>query len=454
MKVAKFGGSSLASSNQLQKVIDIIRGDSKRRAVVVSAPGKRFADDRKVTDLLIDYANVVLKKANPVAIQHAILARYQEIATGFNLPAREFQPIHDHIMQLPDHDYPSADYLLDAFKAAGEDNNAKLIAAILNHLGMPSHYLSPREAGLLVSATPGDAQVLPESYAQLAAFKKSKTLLIIPGFFGYTKDGQICTFSRGGSDITGAIFARAFKAELYENFTDVDAIYAASPNIVAHPAAIEHLTFREMRELSYAGFSVFHDEALIPAIEGGVSVRVKNTNHPLKPGTLISARKIYDPKRPISGIASDTGFLGIYIRKYLMNKQVGFVFKVLQILAEYGISFEHIPSGIDDITIVIRERELTPELEPKVIKAIKEAIHPDDIRVIHHYALVMIVGEGIQDHIGMMAKATNSIAQAGVSIVTLDHGASPVSIMFGVREKDEYNAVRGLYKAFFNTETA
>ncbi|WP_125980218.1 aspartate kinase [Loigolactobacillus iwatensis] len=452
MKVAKFGGSSLATSTQLQKVINIIRADSKRKVIVVSAPGKRFSGDQKVTDLLIKYAQLVLAKEPVTEVQQQILARYQEIATGFDLPASEFQPISEHILNLPNQTYKNDAYLLDAFKAAGEDNNAKLIAAILNHLGVPSHYLSPSESGLVVSDQPGDAQVLEESYAKLATFKKSKTTLVIPGFFGYTENGDICTFSRGGSDITGAIFSRAFKAELYENFTDVNAIYAADPHIVPNPEPIDHLTFREMRELSYAGFSVFHDEALIPAIEGGISVRVKNTNQPTKPGTLISARKIYDAKKPISGIASDAGFLGIYIRKYLMNKQVGFVATILQILAKHHVSFEHIPSGIDDLTVIIRESELTPELEPKVLHDIREAIHPDDLRIIHNYALVMIVGEGIQDHIGMMAKATNSIAQSGVSIVTLDHGASPVSIMFGVREKDAQNTVRGLYKTFFKAD--
>jgi aspartate kinase len=449
VKVAKFGGSSLASSSQLQKVIDIIRADSKRRAVVVSAPGKRFSGDIKVTDLLIQYAQAYLAKQPLEPIQSQILARYREIAAGFELPAADFKPIETHILGLPAQHYASDAYVLDAFKAAGEDNNAKLVAAILSHLGMPSHYLSPQESGLVVTDCPGDAQVLESSYQQLATFRKSKEILIIPGFFGYTENGAICTFSRGGSDITGAIFARAFKAELYENFTDVDAIYAANPGIVPHPEPIDHLTFREMRELSYAGFSVFHDEALIPAIEGGISVRVKNTNHPEKPGTLISARKIYDPKKPISGIASDKGFLGIYVRKYLMNKQVGFVAKILQILDENHVSFEHIPSGIDDVTIIIRESELTPDIEPKVLNEIRQAIKPDDLRVIHHYALVMIVGEGIQDHIGMMAKATTSIAQAGVSLVTLNHGASPVSIMFGIREKDTANTVRSLYKAFF-----
>ncbi|GAF40588.1 aspartokinase [Agrilactobacillus composti DSM 18527 = JCM 14202] len=214
--------------------------------------------------------------------------------------------------------------------------------------------------------------------------------------------------------------AKAVAAEEYENFTDVDAIYAANPNIIPNPRKITHLTFQEMRELSYAGFSVFHDEALIPAIEGKVPVVVKNTNHPDLPGTLISETKPIDQKNIVSGIASDSGFTGIYLRKYLMNKQVGFTLKLLQILADFGVSYEHMPSGIDDLTIIIRSRELTPDLEAKIQSRIESEIHPDDFQITHNYAMVMIVGEGIQDRIGTMAAATASIAAANVSIVMLN----------------------------------
>ncbi|MCH4171011.1 MAG: aspartate kinase [Lactobacillus sp.] len=450
MKVAKFGGSSLASGGQLQKVIDIIKADPKRKIVVVSAPGKRTKDDTKVTDLLIKYCNTVINNEDPTGIQSKIIQRYRAIGEHFNLPDGELQPIITGIEQLATQVFPSRAYQMAAFKAAGENNNAKLVAAVFNHQGIPAQYMNPKDIGLIVTDVPNDAQILDFSYKQLAGLSEYTKTLVIPGFFGYNQAGEVCTFSRGGSDITGAIVAKAVAAEEYENFTDVDAIYAANPSIIPNPRKITHLTFQEMRELSYAGFSVFHDEALIPAIEGKVPVVVKNTNHPDLPGTLISETKPIDQKNIVSGIASDSGFTGIYLRKYLMNKQVGFTLKLLQILADFGVSYEHMPSGIDDLTIIIRSRELTPDLEAKIQNRIESEIHPDDFQITHNYAMVMIVGEGIQDRVGTMAAATASIAAANVSIVMLNHGASPVSITIGIRDSDADQAVKSLYDTFIN----
>lgn len=453
MKVAKFGGSSLASGGQLQKVIDIVKADPKRKIIVVSAPGKRNKEDTKVTDLLIKYCNVLINDGDVTGIQSKIIRRYQEIAGHFGIAKEALAPIETGIKQLASQVFPSRAYQMAAFKAAGENNNAKLVATVFNHVGIKAQYMNPLDIGLRVTDVPNDAQILASSYQQLAQLSEYTDVLVIPGFFGYNMQNDICTFSRGGSDITGAIVAKAVAAEEYENFTDVDAIYAANPNIIENPRKIKHLTFQEMRELAYAGFSVFHDEALIPAIEGKIPVVVKNTNHPDLPGTLISETKEIDYTNVVSGIASDDGFTGIYIRKYLLDQQVGFTLKILQILADMNISYEHMPDGIDDLTIIIRSNQLTPELEVELKDRIEAAIHPDAFKIEHDYAMVMIVGEGIKDRVGTMAAATASVACADVSIVMVNHGASPVSITIGIRKEDADRAVKSLYKTFIEHET-
>lgn len=258
MKVVKFGGSSLANGEAFQNAINIITSDPQRRVIVTSAPGKRFADDIKVTDLLIKYAQTVIAVQNPQEIVEQILNRYQEIAAYFGLPADKLIPLAERLEGLPNHTYPNDNYLLAAFKAHGERLNAQLMAILLQHLGYEARFVTPSEAGIIVTGTPNNANVIPETYANLSHFTFNEhELLVFPGFYGLTLAGHIATFSRGGSDITGAILARGLHASTYENFTDVDAIYSANPQIVDHPQPITTMTYREMRELSYAGFSVF-----------------------------------------------------------------------------------------------------------------------------------------------------------------------------------------------------
>jgi aspartate kinase len=449
VKVIKFGGSSLASSQQLRKVIEIVEDDPTRRCVVVSAPGKRNPADTKVTDLLIRYADQVIAGSDYTNVQQEIIARYQEIALGFNLTPEEFAPIKRAILNLPLKKYQNNTYLMAAFKAHGERLNAQLIARVFNIVGIAAQYLDPKDAGMVVTDVPDDAQILQESYANMRKWQNNAQVLVVPGFFAYNANGEICTFSRGGSDITGAVMARGLNADLYENFTDVDAIYSVNPNIVAHPHAIAHMTFREMRELSYAGFSVFHDEALIPAIQGDIAVNVRNTNHPQAPGTIISARIKPNKDYPVRGITASKRFCGLYISKYLLNKEVGFTRKVLDVLYKFNISYEHMPSGIDDITIIMSEDNLTPELEQSLMAEMQTAIQPDEMHMIHDYAIVMVVGEGMHDTIGIMAKATKALAQAGIRLQMINQGASEISIMFGVAQDEANQAVAALYNEFF-----
>jgi aspartate kinase len=282
----------------------------------------------------------------------------------------------------------------------------------------------------------------------LHALRDKSGIVVFPGFFGYTEDGDVLTFSRSGSDITGAILAAGVKADLYENFTDVDAVYAVNPNLVAQPKEIREITYREMRELSYAGFTVLHDEALIPAFRAGIPVNIRNTNNPTASGTLI-VNKRNNTNGPVIGIASDKGFCSIYISKYMMNREVGFGRKMLSVLEDYGVAYEHTPSGIDDVTLVLRQDQMGEENEEKIVKRLKEELHADEVIVQHNLALIMVVGEGMRHNVGTTSRAAKALADAKINIEMINQGSSEVSMMFGVKGESEDKAVEALYHEFF-----
>lgn len=415
MKVVKFGGSSLASGAQLEKVFHIVTSDPARKAVVVSAPGKRYAEDTKVTDLLIACAEQYLAVGSAPELAEAVVERYALIANELQLEQSIIEKIRDDLFTLLEGDKSNPEQYLDAVKASGEDNNAKLIAAYFRHKGVKAEYVNPKDAGLFVTNEPGNAQVLPESYQNLYRLRERDGLIIFPGFFGFSKDGDVITFSRSGSDITGSILANGLQADLYENFTDVDAVYSVNPSFVENPKEISELTYREMRELSYAGFSVFHDEALIPAFRAGIPVQIKNTNNPSAQGTRVVSKRD-NTNGPVVGIASDTGFCSIYISKYLMNREIGFGRRALQILEEHGLTYEHVPSGIDDMTIILREGQMDADTERSVIKRIKEDLQADEVIVEHHLALIMVVGEAMRHNVGTTARAAKALSEAKVNI--------------------------------------
>lgn len=448
MKVVKFGGSSLSSGEQLEKVFNIVTSDLDRKFVVVSAPGKRYKDDIKVTDLLIEIAEKTLCGEETGHLLEVIIERYDSIAKELNLDNEVIVSIKNDLTTLLNGDRTEPEHFLDAVKASGEDNNAKLVAKFFQSRGIDAHYVNPFEAGLFVTDESGNAQILDESYENLYSLREREGIVIFPGFFGYTKEGTVITFSRSGSDITGSILASGVKADLYENFTDVDAVYSVNPSIVRQPKEIRELTYREMRELSYAGFSVFHDEALIPAFRAGIPVNVKNTNNPSAPGTLI-VNKRDNLNGPVIGIASDEGFCSIYVSKYLMNREIGFGRQLLLILEEFGMSYEHTPSGIDDITVILRQNQLDQNRELELINLIKEKLDADEVKVEHDLALIMIVGEGMRHNVGTTARAAKALANAGVNIEMINQGSSEVSMMFGVKEADEKRAVQALYDEFF-----
>ncbi|MDK6421727.1 aspartate kinase, partial [Aerococcus urinae] len=321
MKVVKFGGSSLANDKQIKKVKNIIASDKDRKIIIVSAPGKRFDGDIKVTDLLIELASQTLNGSVDTSQTYKeIVERYRDMAEALEIQEPVIDEIKKSLNDILNMDKSQPEYFIDALKASGEDNNAKLIAAYFRTCGLKASYINPGEAGLILSDEPGNAKVLAESYLNLAKLKERDEILVFPGFFGYTKEGKLVTFSRGGSDITGAIVANGVGASMYENFTDVDSIFVASPAHVHNPVGISNLTYREMRELSYAGFTVVHDEALYPAFAENIPVVVKNTNNPEAPGTMITEKKMTENKWPIAGIASHGGFASVYITKYMMNR--------------------------------------------------------------------------------------------------------------------------------------
>lgn len=448
MKVAKFGGSSLASGEQLKKVFEIVVSDPERKVVVVSAPGKRNSDDIKVTDLLIEAAEQQLRGENGEKLIEDVVSRYASIVDELSISEAVITEIREDLHKLLYADQSKPKRYLDALKASGEDNNAKLVSAYFQSRGVEAQYMDPKKAGLIVTDEDGYTHVLPESYERLYALREEPGIVIFPGFFGYTMDGDVLTFSRSGSDITGSILANGVKADLYENFTDVDAVYAVNPNIVSNPKGIRELTYREMRELSYAGFSVFHDEALIPAFRAGIPVHIQNTNNPAAQGTRIVSTR--DNKNgPVVGIASDKGFCSIYINKYLMNREVGFGRKLLHILEDYGVSYEHTPSGIDDVTIILRQDQMSEEAEAKIVSRIKQELHADQVIVEHNLALIMVVGEGMRHNVGTTAKASKALADAKVNIEMINQGSSEVSMMFGVKGHSEETAIQALYHEFF-----
>ncbi|AEP89453.1 putative aspartokinase III [Bacillus subtilis subsp. subtilis str. RO-NN-1] len=448
MKVVKFGGSSLASGAQLDKVFHIVTSDPARKAVVVSAPGKRYAEDTKVTDLLIACAEQYLATGSAPELAEAVVERYALIANELQLGQSIIEKIRNDLFTLLEGDKSNPEQYLDAVKASGEDNNAKLIAAYFRYKGVKAEYVNPKDAGLFVTNEPGNAQVLPESYQNLYRLRERDGLIIFPGFFGFSKDGDVITFSRSGSDITGSILANGLQADLYENFTDVDAVYSVNPSFVENPKEISELTYREMRELSYAGFSVFHDEALIPAFRAGIPVQIKNTNNPSAEGTRVVSKRD-NTNGPVVGIASDIGFCSIYISKYLMNREIGFGRRALHILEEHGLTYEHVPSGIDDMTIILRQGQMDAATERSVIKRIEEDLHADEVIVEHHLALIMVVGEAMRHNVGTTARAAKALSEAQVNIEMINQGSSEVSMMFGVKEAEERKAVQALYWEFF-----
>ena len=445
MKVAKFGGSSVSNAKQIKKVLTIVNEDPERKIIIVSAPGKRHNDDIKTTDLLIRLYEKVLNKLNYESKKQEIIQRYADIVEELGIGNDILITINDTLEEYIKHLSDKPNRLYDALLSCGENFNAQLIAQYNNSQGIPTRYISPKEAGIWVTDLPKQAQILDSSYEQIYKLNDYKEKLIIPGFFGGSKHNFIVTFPRGGSDITGAIIARGVRASLYENFTDVSGIYKANPNIIKDPEIIEEITYREMRELSYAGFSVFHDEALQPLHKDRIPVVIKNTNRPQDKGTFIVHDREINSKNVISGISCDKDFTVINIKKYLMNRQVGFTRKILGVLEDYNISFDHMPSGIDNISLVMRSDQIR-DVESRVLNDIQKYCDVDELSIDHDLAILMIVGEGMNRVIGTASKITHALAESNINLKMINQGASEISMMFGIKLEDAEKAVKATYE--------
>ena len=381
-----------------KKACEIVTSNTERRLVVVSAPGKENDEDSKVTDMLITLADKFLKTGECEKELMAVVERYRKIAEGLGLRNEIIKDIENNLRTRISLGYDNREKFIDRMKAAGEDNCARLVAKYLRSIGYEAKYIHPKAAGYILSDEYGNARVLPQSMKNLSKLKENRGIMVFPGFFGYSHSGDVVTFSRGGSDITGSILAAALEADVYENFTDVDCVFAASPKLVKNPKAIPVLTYKEMRELAYAGFSVLHEEALEPVYKKGIPVNIRNTNNPQAKGTMIVPKKD-TMNGPVTGIAGAGGFITINIHKYMMNREIGFGRKVLRILEEESVPFEHMPSGIDDISVILRKRFVDDEKISRIMERIAHDLLVDSVTIGYDLALVMVVGEGMLETI-------------------------------------------------------
>ncbi|QTQ09205.1 aspartate kinase [Macrococcoides canis] len=446
MKVCKFGGSSVADAQQIKKIMKIINEDNKRKYIVVSAPGKRYKEDIKVTDMLIALIEAVLHKKDHQELITQILERFLQIEKELNIAHSLIETFRTQLNDYIKRYQHQPERLTDALKSCGEDFNAQLIANYNNEQGIKTTYFSPGDIGLIVSDEPSNAVVLDKSYENIMnKLVNVEGKVIIPGFFGINENGDINTFSRGGSDITGAIIASSVSSEVYENFTDVSGIFSANPNIVNQPASIIQLTYEEMRELSYAGFSVFHDEALLPVYRSRIPVNIKNTNDPDHPGTLITNTR---QSSGVVGVSCDSGFVSINMKKYLMNREIGFTRRLLSILEDMNISYEHMPSGIDDISVILRAHQLEGK-ESKLLEKIENELKVDALSIEKNIAILMVVGLGMKTLVGTANKATEAFKTNNINLKMINQGSSEISMMFGIEEKDAEKAVLAAYEAYF-----
>jgi len=435
-KVVKFGGSSLADATQFQKVYDIIQSDKERRFVVPSAPGKRFKEDTKVTDLLYKAYNTTNKSEFHATFEE-IKARYQDIIDGLKLDIsldNEFQIIQDNFEKKLGEDYAAS---------RGEYLNGMLLA---HYLGF--EFIDAKDVIFIDEHGNYDIEMTDPILSEKLA---NVEYAVIPGFYGSLNDGTqtIKAFSRGGSDVTGSIVAKNGKVDLYENWTDVSGFLIADPRIIKNPAVIQTITYKELRELSYMGASVLHENSVFPVRKEGIPINIKNTNSPTDPGTLIVESTCHKPAHVITGIAGKKGFATVMIEKDMMNSEIGFGRRVLQVFEDHQLSFEHIPSGIDTMTVIVNTDEFIDK-EQDILAGIHRAVQPDSIVLESDLALIAVVGRGMKASRGTAARIFNALAQKNINIKMIDQGSSELNIIIGVRNCYFNQAVKAIYNEFID----
>ncbi len=435
-KVVKFGGSSLASAEQFKKVGDIIRGDKSRRFVVPSAPGKRFKDDTKVTDMLYECYDLAGSGKDFKKSMAAIADRYQEIIDGLKLKLSlddEFKVMEKNFKDKAGKEYAAS---------RGEYLNGIIMAAYLGY-----EFIDAASVIFFDENGSFDADRTDRALSErLSHCDKA----VIPGFYGSMPDGAVKTFSRGGSDITGSIVAKAAQADVYENWTDVSGILVADPGIIDHPKGIEIITYRELRELAYMGFNVLHEDAIFPVRQKGIPINIRNTNAPGDNGTWIVGSTCQKSKYVITGIAGKRGFCSINIEKDMMNAEIGFGRKVLQAFEENSISFEHVPSGIDTMTVYVHQDEFMHK-EQSVVAGLHRLAQPDSIEIESDLALIAVVGRGMKSTRGTAGRIFSALAHANVNVKMIDQGSSELNIIIGVADGDFETAIKAIYDIFVIT---
>ena len=432
-KVVKFGGSSLASAEQFKKVGNIITSDDARRYVVPSAPGKRFSEDTKVTDMLYACYDLAERGKDFRRELKAIKGRYMEIIKGLKLKLTfedEFKTIAENFKAKAGKDYAAS---------RGEFLNGKIMAAYLGY-----EFIDAAE----VIFFDKDGSFLMEKTNKAMSKRLEKVeKAVIPGFYGSYSDGRVKTFSRGGSDITGSIVARAVKADVYENWTDVSGFLVADPRIIDSPVGIETITYKELRELSYMGATVLHEDAIFPVRKEGIPINIKNTNAPDDEGTWIVESTAKKSKYTITGIAGKKGFCAINVDKDMMNSEIGFGRKVLQVFEDNDISFEHMPSGIDTLTVFVHQDEFMAK-EQKVVAGLHRLVNPDVIDISSDLALIAVVGRGMKATRGTAGRIFAALAHANVNVRMIDQGSSELNIIIGVSNDEFEAAIKAIYDIF------
>lgn len=435
-KVVKFGGSSLASAEQFQKVGSIICGDEERRFVVPSAPGKRYRDDTKVTDMLYDCYRSAEEGKDFKDQLDAIQARYQEIIDGLSLKTSldgEFAAIEKNFKEKAGSNYAAS---------RGEYLNGVLMADYLGY-----EFIDAADVISFDENGEFDAEHTNEVLATRLAQCENA---VIPGFYGSMPDGTVKTFSRGGSDITGSIVAKAVKADVYENWTDVSGFLIADPRIIKNPKGIDVITYRELRELAYMGATVLHEDAIFPVRQEGIPINIRNTNAPQEEGTWIVGSTCQKSKYVITGIAGKRGFCSVNIEKDMMNSEIGFGRKILHAFEENGISFEHVPSGIDTMTVFVHQDEFMHK-EQKVVAGIHRLANPDSIDIESDLALIAVVGRGMKSTRGTAGRIFSALAHSNVNVKMIDQGSSELNIIIGVANEDFETAIKAIYDIFVET---
>ncbi len=437
VKVVKFGGSSLANAGQFAKVAKIIQEDQNRRYVVPSAPGKRNAKETKVTDMLYQCYALAEAGEDFKPLLKKIRERYDSIINGLNLNFslnKEFETIAGNFQNKAGADYAAS---------RGEYLNGIIMA---NYLGFP--FVDAAEVIRFDSQGEFDADTTDRILSERL---KGCEYAVIPGFYGAREDGMVKTFSRGGSDITGSIVAKAVRADLYENWTDVSGFLVADPRIIHKPEVIKVITYRELRELSYMGATVLHEDAVFPVRKEGIPINIRNTNAPEDEGTLIVESTCRQPDYTITGIAGKKGFVAVNIDKDMMNAEVGFGRKVLAAFEEHGISFEHVPSGIDTMTVFVHQEEFEGK-EQQVLSALHRKAKPDSIDLEGNLALIAVVGRGMRSTRGTAGRIFSALAHANVNVKMIDQGSSELNIIIGVQNSDFEEAIRAIYDIFVVTQ--